>query len=129
MTAVRITLAQHQFRKPRPFFDRSGLFLAFGISGEDYSREERMRRRFEEETFTHHVTVSLAPPLEPGDYHLEGVPDEVSQRPWIVSRKGTATTTLSDDGWVAFQAWLDGGLRVVNSSPQTNPASPPGSRG
>ncbi|MBB5376151.1 hypothetical protein HNQ07_001608 [Deinococcus metalli] len=117
MTAVKITQVQHQQRRPRPFLDLAGFFLFFGISGVDQGREERMRRRFEAETFTHRVTAHVAPALPPGRYRLEGLPDEVARRPWVVERAGLAVATLSDDSWAAFQTWQRGGQLGVRAVP------------
>ena len=115
MTPLRITHVHHQRRPPRPFIDVAGFFLFFGISGVDQGREARMQRRFEQETFTHHVTAQVTPPLTPGTYRLEGLPDDVTRRPWVVKRPGQAVTALSDDGWAAFQAWRQGGRGEVRA--------------
>ncbi len=117
MTALRITHVEHRRRTPRPFIDLAGFFLFFGISGVDHGREARMQRRFEEETFPHHVTVQITPALAPGRYRLDGLPEDVGGRPWAVRRAGQATTALSDDGWIAFQAWQHGGRRDVRAVP------------
>ncbi|WP_412028392.1 hypothetical protein [Deinococcus yunweiensis] len=117
MTALRITHVEHQRRTPRPFIDLAGFFLFFGISGVDHGREARMQRRFEQETFTHHVTVQVVPPLPPGRYLLDGLPHDVGGRPWVVSRAGQAVAALSDDGWTAFQTWQQGGRRELRAVP------------
>ncbi|THF87744.1 hypothetical protein E7T09_00410 [Deinococcus sp. KSM4-11] len=117
MNPQRITHVHHQLRRPRPFVDLAGFFLFFGISGVDQGREARLQRRFEQETFPHRVTARLSPSPGQGRYRLEGMPEEVARRPWVVNHPGQAVTTLSDDGWAAFQAWQRGGAREVRAVP------------
>lgn len=113
MGTVKISGLTMKRRKLPPQVNLSSFLMFFGVGGLQADRQRKMNRRFEQEFYSFVVTASLSERLTPGRYRLDGLPDEVNKRGWLVGQDARMTTDMSEDGWTELQAWMKSTTKTV----------------
>ncbi|MDV6373523.1 hypothetical protein [Deinococcus arenicola] len=117
-TVVGLSVRPRPKKRGLPSLDLGPFLMFFGISGVEHGKQERLDRQFELEHFFNLVTLTLNPPLGPGQYVLKGLPHEANKRGWTVEQGSqTASSPLSADGLEELREWMGGRQRRVQPEP------------